>query len=253
MGKLVEQAGTRIGIIEMNATTTAHSMQEVQGMVSVLTAGLNEVTVEIQKIRSSNGQGHQDPWSGRTLGAPHQPQRPATTSAPTFGAQSQQGLPSGFVPTTPPGPTTAPSFAGGFYGTPPGMGGQGETAKNGRWALYDEKYITLPALAQHNYDPRKPLDWLQSLRDYVSGRSPEFNLLLDWVERQTEPITESLLSGIGSGGCLPMVDVAPSLSTISRQFWALLSPLVAETCVIVLGTTGWRHGGCLRNRSTTTS
>ena len=57
------------------------------------------------------------------------------------------------------------------------MGGQGETAKSGRWALYDEKYITLPALAQHKYDSRKPLDWLQSLQDYVSGGSLELDML----------------------------------------------------------------------------
>ena len=40
-----------------------------------------------------------------------------------------------------------------------------------------------------------------------------------------------------------MVDVAPSLTAISRWFWALLSPLVAETSVS--GTFGNcpRHGG----------
>ena len=47
--------------MEMDATTTANSMQEVQGMVTVITAGLNEVTIEIQKIRSSAGQSQQDP------------------------------------------------------------------------------------------------------------------------------------------------------------------------------------------------
>ena len=156
----------------MNATTTVHSMQEVQGMVTVITAGLNELTVEIQKLKSSAGQGQQDPWSGQALGAPHQPRRSTTMSAPTFGPQPQQTQSGGFAPTTPPGPAAAPSFAGGFYGTPPGMGSQGDAMKGGRWALYDEKYITLPALTQHKYDSKKPLDWLQSLRDYVSSRSP---------------------------------------------------------------------------------
>ena len=62
MGKIVGDAGTRVGVLEINATTTAHSMQDVQGMVTVITAGLNEVTVEIQNIKSSAGQGQQDRW-----------------------------------------------------------------------------------------------------------------------------------------------------------------------------------------------
>ena len=140
-GQILDEAGTKVGVLKINATTTAHSMQEVQGMVTVITAGLNEVTVEIRKLKSSAGQGQQDPWCGQSLGAPHQPQSPPTTSAPTFGPQPQQAQSGSFAPTTPSGAAAAPSFAGGFYGTPPGMGGQGDAMKGGRWALHDEKYI----------------------------------------------------------------------------------------------------------------
>ena len=64
------------------------------------------------------------------------------------------------------------------------MGSQGDAMEGGRWALYDEKYITLPALTQHKYDTKKPLDWLQFLRDYVSGRRQSSTIsLIGWSSR----------------------------------------------------------------------
>ena len=75
------------------------------------------------------------------------------------------------------------------------------------------------------YDAKKPQEWLQSLRDYVAGRTAEMDPLLDWVEQQAEDIPFDLDRQPGSA---PMVIVAPNLREVSRQFWALLSPLVSE-------------------------
>lgn len=62
------------------------------------------------------------------------------------------------------------------------------------------------------WDSKKPLEWLQSLRDYVSGRCAELDPLLEWVEAQTEPITDQVMMGIGAGGTLPLIDAAPSVT-----------------------------------------
>jgi hypothetical protein len=53
---------------------------------------------------------------------------------------------------------------------------------NGRWALYDEKYIMHPGLASNKFDGKSPQTWLQSTRDYIAGRTSELDPLLDWVE-----------------------------------------------------------------------
>ena len=36
---------------------------------------------------------------------------------------------------------------------------------NGRWALYNEKYIMLPGLSSNKFDAKSPQTWLQSTRD----------------------------------------------------------------------------------------
>ena len=82
--------------------------------------------------------------------------------------------------------------------------------------MYDEKYITPPALALQKYDSKKPLQWLQSVRDYVSGRTSELDPLLDWVEAQTTPITEKVLHGIG-GGSMPMEERTTSLVDVAKE------------------------------------
>ena len=36
---------------------------------------------------------------------------------------------------------------------------------NGRWALYDEKYIMMPGVSTSKFDAKSPQSWLQSTRD----------------------------------------------------------------------------------------
>ena len=103
---------------------------------------------------------------------------------------------------------------------------------------------------------KKPLQWLQTVRDYVSGRTSELDDLLDWVESQTEPITENVLLGI-HGGSVPMQDRTTSLIDVAKQFWALLNPLVLDTPVEGTfqncpGTMDLKRGGCWPSRSTMT-
>ena len=40
-----------------------------------------------------------------------------------------------------------------------------------KWKLYDEKFIMPPSLDKNRYDDRKPLEWMQSLRNYVAGKT----------------------------------------------------------------------------------
>ena len=76
------------------------------------------------------------------------------------------------------------------------------------------------------YDSRRPQEWLQSLRDYVAGRTAKLDPLLDWVELQSEEIP---MDDIGlRQGSAPMVDAAKDLREVSRQFLALLGPLLAK-------------------------
>ena len=170
-----------------------------------------------------------DPWMGQKIGEPH-----VSPSTASFGATG-----SAFGTTTPPPAAGAAHFG---IDTPPGMQGQAGQGRSGKWILYDEKYITPPALALHKYDSKKPLQWLQAVRDYVSGRTSELDSLLDWVEAQTEPITESVLRGVG-GGSFPMSDQTTSLIDVSKQFWALLNPLVFETSVESTFANCPRHNG----------
>lgn len=86
----------------------------------------------------------------------------------------------------------------------------------------------VPALTSNKYDSKKPLEWMQGLRDYCAGRCEEIYPLLEWVERQEQPITNETLTGSGN---IPAIDAAPSLREVSRQMWALLSPLVKDTDV----------------------
>ena len=55
---------------------------------------------------------------------------------------------------------------------------------------------------------------LQSLRDYVAGRTAELDPLLDWVGHQVEPITDNEIF-YGKDNA-PMVDAAPSFKRVSR-------------------------------------
>ena len=113
----------------------------------------------------------------------------AAASAPTTGVQdpwAQFSATAGSAPAPAPAPTDAPAGQNFYYGTP--GKGSGDNKVEGEWKLYDEKYIMPPALATHKYDHAKPLEWLQSARDYMAGRTEEIDGLLDWVEQRTEPI-----------------------------------------------------------------
>ena len=70
------------------------------------------------------------------------------------------------------------------------------------------------------YNHIKPQSWLQDVRDYVAGRIPEMDPLLDWVEVQDKEI------GTDETGTAPMVDRAPSTNEVSKQIWAMLQLLV---------------------------
>ena len=147
-----------------------------------------------------------DPWFGQTIGQPRTGiigSEPVAAAAPSYGATS-----------------------GTQYfntGTPNGHAGpEGEFKRtNDRWKLYDEKFILPPVLATNKYDGRKPLEWLQDIRDYVAGRCDEMDPLLNWIELQEEPI---VVENLGPHDRVPMVNEAPSLKEISRQMWALLAP-----------------------------
>ena len=71
-----------------------------------------------------------------------------------------------------------------------------------------------PALALNRYDAKQPLEWMQTLRDYMAGRTEEIDSLLNWVELRTEPIVVEELT---AGDSVPRVDRAPSLNEVSRQ------------------------------------
>ena len=81
---------------------------------------------------------------------------------------------------------------------------------------------------------------MQFVRDYVAGRTEDVDALLDWVEQQTEPITAEQLNGLGN---VPMLNECPSLKEISRQFWALLNPLVVNSNVSGTFANVERHTG----------
>jgi hypothetical protein len=253
IGRLMDDAQGRVGIleskvavVEMNAQSKAHSLQEIQGMVSIIRGGLNEAMAAISALHDGQSAGQQapsappaaappsgpafDPWAGATFGAN---KTAAADQPPNFGGQ----------PSPAPGfgnPSSAQAGVGGsvpsFYvGSPLGANGggnagPGDQPRPGRFQLYDEKYITLPALTSHRYDQKNPLKWLLATRDYIAGRYPEIDGLLDWVEGQTDPIGDHTMSSVNNG-CLPMQDHTPSLSTVSRQLWAMLAPLVDETAI----------------------
>ena len=152
-----------------------------------------------------------DPWFGQTIGQPRAGiigSAPAAAAAPALGATSgtqyfNTGSPHGHV------------------------GSEGEHKRtNDKWKLYDEKFILPPVLATNKYDGRKPLEWLQDIRDYVAGRTEEMDHLLNWIEVQTEPIVVESL-----GHSAPMVSEAPSL----RGGISAVVGAVASTCARYLG------------------
>ena len=76
------------------------------------------------------------------------------------------------------------------------------------------------------YDSKQPQLWLQTLRDYLAGRSVEMDKVLDWIEEQKEEVDPA-----ASFSGFPMLDSMPAGDSgareISRQLWALLGSLIA--------------------------
>ena len=113
-----------------------------------------------------------------------------------------------------------PQRTGGFGGDGPGRGASGF---GGKWFLYDEKYVLS---GKGNYDHKAPQQWLQTLRDYLAGRCDDLDAILDWAERQSQPIGISPDAG---GDSFPMLMSCPVDSReISRQLWAFLGPLIVS-------------------------
>ena len=160
-----------------------------------------------------------DPWAGAAFG--QQQQQPSAPQQQQQQQQQQQHAPAQY-----------------YYGSP--GGGDIDGKPKGNWKLYDEKYITPPALTLNMYDPKSPIDWLQGIKDYVAGRCEELDGLLNWAELQQEPIDPEL---IGPSDCCPMLNEAPSLREVSRQLWAMLNPLVKDSKVADIFANVPRHNG----------
>ena len=233
--EFVKLAGPRIGDAEIKQSFTTGAVQELQG---AMTAMRMEVQQVVQQQAGSAAAAAPaaaaatvgtaatapystafDPWASAAFG-----QQPA---APQQQQQQQQQQP--------------PQHA--TYGTynigSPGIDDTYGKPK-GDWKLFDEKYITLPALTSNKYDSKHPMEWLQGLKDYVAGRCEELDALLNWTEVQTESIDVEL---VGASDCCPMLNRAPSLREVSRQLWAMLNPLVKDTTVADVFANVPRHNG----------
>ena len=78
--------------------------------------------------------------------------------------------------------------------------------------MYDEKYVFS---GKGVYDKGSPQVWLQSLHNYMAGRTEDMGRLLDWVGRQQAEIPQ-YLSGVHG---LPLINCA-EYREVSRQLWA---------------------------------
>ena len=81
------------------------------------------------------------------------------------------------------GSGTAAAAAAASTATP--RAGFAPGSRPGSWKLYDEKYILS---GKELFDNKQPQLWLQSLRDYLAGRSAEMDSALDWVEAQKDEV-----------------------------------------------------------------
>ena len=161
------------------------------------------------------------PWANAAFGQQQQQQQQQQPTASQHQQQQQ------------------PTYGTYNIASPGGMDADGFKTR-GEWRLYDEKFIMPPCEAANMYDPKKPLEWMQNLRDYVAGRCEELDPLLSWVELQSEAIDVDL---IGASDNCPMLNKAPSLREVSRQLWAMLNPLVKETKVEDVFANMPRHNG----------
>ena len=62
-------------------------------------------------------------------------------------------------------------------------------ARHQRWGLYDEKYVLS---GKGIYDKVSPQVWLQSVHNYMAGRTEDMDRVLEWVEKQQGEIPKDL-------------------------------------------------------------
>ena len=203
LGRLVDKGGSRIEVLEINATRAANSLMEVQGTMTV-------VGQQVSDLMTAANSG--DPWSQFRAAA--------------------AGAPAAAAPAT---PAAAPAAAPAYHDMSPGAGVSGAGVK---WLLYDEKFILHPSLDKVKYNPKNPLEWMQDIRDYVAGRTEELDSILNWVARQSDEIDDDNLPED-----VPMVNKAPSLKEVSRQLWAMLNPLIKDSAVSTSFANVTRHHG----------
>ena len=55
------------------------------------------------------------------------------------------------------------------------------TRPMGPWKLYDEKYLLD---SRNAFNSKDQSTWLEDLKDYLSGRTPELDQLFSWCEAQ---------------------------------------------------------------------
>ena len=167
-------------------------------------------------------------------GGPAAALAPATAPAPSAPVDPMSGGNEAWLAYLGKGSVAPTAFAGqmasggrpmtAHIGTPPTLD---PLRSNGRWALCDEKYMMLPGLASNKYDTKSPQTWLQATRNYIVGRTSEFDPLLNWVEAQIEPFASSAL--ISAQGRVPIVDAAGNSNKVSRQLWgAILNSLLSH-------------------------
>ena len=68
---------------------------------------------------------------------------------------------------------------------------------------------------------------MQSVHNYMAGRTKDMNHVVGWVEKQQAEIPKDLSCVSG----LPMINCA-EYREVSRQLWAFLGPLVASNAVV---------------------
>ena len=90
------------------------------------------------------------------------------------------------------------------------------------WQLYDEKYLD----GKHAYSSKDPHEWLDTQRDYLGGRTPELDRILEWCEKSKGPIDQSML--VSAELFMDQSPGGPSAYEVSRQLWAFLAPLLKE-------------------------
>ena len=81
--------------------------------------------------------------------------------------------------------------------------------------LYDEKFFLD---AKNAFNPKDQATWLEVLKDYLNGSTPELNALFSWAEAQPVEIARAN----EYKGCLGCA--TPDVR--SQQLWALLGGLV---------------------------